>query len=348
MGKQSRIVKRNLLKRLVGTLLLVAVILTGFVVWEIARTPSPPAFPPTPSPNGYDDFLKASRLIAHRSLELTNSDPQLLRPLVQESQAALALIRAGINRECRVPLQFTENYLSTHMDELGGFKAAARLLGAEGAVAEADGRVKDAVQAYLDAIRFGQASSRGGLVIDVMVGAGIQAIGVKKLHGLRERLSSAECREIGKILDAIDRESETAALILKRERAYIRRVRGLWTTTWFRLMARLPWMKWMNTEPAMENTIFRGQAMLRLLIADLALRHYKLENGSFPNRLAALAPSYLNAIPTDPFTGRDFVYRRDDSGYRLYSIGPDRTDDGGKPLGGQRKGPIPQGDVILD
>ena len=91
---------RNLLKRLVGTALLFAVILTGFVVWEIARTPSSPAFPPTPSPNGYDDFLKASRLIAHQSLELTNSNPQLLRPIVQENQTALALIRAGINREC--------------------------------------------------------------------------------------------------------------------------------------------------------------------------------------------------------------------------------------------------------
>ena len=348
MGKQSRIVNRNLAKRLVGTALLAAVILVGFVVWEIARTPSPPAFPPTPSPNGYDDFLKASRLIAHLSLELTNSNPELLRPLVQENQAALALIRAGINRECRVPLQFTRDYLSTHMDEFGGFKAAARLLGAEGAVAEADGRLKDAVQAYLDAVRFGQASSRGGLVIDVMVGAAIQAVGVKKLHGLRERFSSAELRNAARILNAIDHDGEPADLLIQRERAYFRKVQGLWSTTWLRLMSRLPWMRALNTEPISESAILRGRAALRLLIVELSLHNYKLDHGRFPSRLAALAPNYLNAVPTDPFTGSDFVYRQDDSGYRLYSIGPDRTDDGGKPLGGRSKELVPQGDVILD
>ena len=42
-----------------------------------------------------------------------------------------------------------------------------------------------------------------------------------------------------------------------------------------------------------------------------------------------LLPKCLAAIPIDPFSNQPLVYRRSDTGYLLYSVGPDGEDNGG-------------------
>jgi hypothetical protein len=70
-----------------------------------------------------------------------------------------------------------------------------------------------------------------------------------------------------------------------------------------------------------------------LIEVAFALRAYKLEHGSYPDSLATLVPGDLPQLPADPFgKGATFGYRRADSTYVLYSIGPDGKDDGGKPI----------------
>ena len=48
--------------------------------------------------------------------------------------------------------------------------------------------------------------------------------------------------------------------------------------------------------------------------------------------LQRLLPKYLHRMPTDPFTGRQLVYKQTGTNWLLYSLGPDRVDNGGKPL----------------
>ncbi len=70
-----------------------------------------------------------------------------------------------------------------------------------------------------------------------------------------------------------------------------------------------------------------------LLLTLLALRAYKLEHGIYPATLSALAPSYLKAVPNDPFAlSGPLSYSRTASGFLLYSVGPDGKNDGGKPI----------------
>jgi hypothetical protein len=73
---------------------------------------------------------------------------------------------------------------------------------------------------------------------------------------------------------------------------------------------------------------FRDESLsqIRLVQAALALKSYRHEHAAYPATLAAL-PS---EIRQDPFSGKDLVYRRTDSGYLLYSIGQNLKDDGGK------------------
>jgi hypothetical protein len=43
-----------------------------------------------------------------------------------------------------------------------------------------------------------------------------------------------------------------------------------------------------------------------------------------------LTPDFLKSVPVDPFDGQPLHYRKKGTSFKLYSIGPDRKDDGGK------------------
>ncbi|MFH1226528.1 MAG: hypothetical protein V1701_01325 [Planctomycetota bacterium] len=61
----------------------------------------------------------------------------------------------------------------------------------------------------------------------------------------------------------------------------------------------------------------------------LALKAYKLQNGNYPDALAALAPAVIPELPKDTFTGNDYVYKKDGVGFIVYSLGENLKDDGG-------------------
>lgn len=62
-----------------------------------------------------------------------------------------------------------------------------------------------------------------------------------------------------------------------------------------------------------------------------ALERYSLDHQSYPNDLGALTPAYLTKVPTDVIDGAPMRYQRAPDGrYRLYSIGWNARDDGGK------------------
>lgn len=70
-----------------------------------------------------------------------------------------------------------------------------------------------------------------------------------------------------------------------------------------------------------------------LLVIAFALQSYKSEYGTYPKDLSALIPEHLPVLPEDPFaTEGTFKYRRSGNAYRLYSVGPDGEDNGGKPI----------------
>lgn len=64
-----------------------------------------------------------------------------------------------------------------------------------------------------------------------------------------------------------------------------------------------------------------------------------LTEGEVPDTLAALVPLFLDAVPEDPFDGEPLRYRIDETGYTLYTIYINRTDEGG-----ERRKPHDEGD----
>ena len=80
-------------------------------------------------------------------------------------------------------------------------------------------------------------------------------------------------------------------------------------------------------------------AHLRTARVGLAVQRYRLVVGTLPDTLAGLVPTYIDAVPVDPFDGNALRYKKRGTGYVIYSIGEDFSDDDGteKPKYEERK-----------
>jgi len=65
-------------------------------------------------------------------------------------------------------------------------------------------------------------------------------------------------------------------------------------------------------------------------LAAIAVERFRLAHGKLPKSLDQLVPEFLEAVPMDPFTGKSLVYNPvQGDPYLLYSLGPNKVDDGG-------------------
>jgi hypothetical protein len=305
----------------------------GVLVFELVKPSPPPAFPPLPSPNGYDDFVKANKLLVGRPLDMigTNTSTESLRVFVESNRQALDLVRVGLSRQCGVPLESRTN-LSNRLEQLSFFLPLATTLEAEGKLAEKEGRTLDAINAYLSVIRLGHECARGGAGGDRFHSVTGEHIGLTNLRRMKDRLTNSECRGVVKALQAIDAKREPLANIWSRDEVYTRMINStdlrerLWYS-WFTITG-----KKQRLRQNFQQAFTRSEAYLRLVLCGMAIRSFYLEHGSYPTNLADLVPNYLDAVTLDPFGGRPLHYRQTSQGFLLYSVGPDGIDDGGNPM----------------
>jgi hypothetical protein len=79
----------------------------------------------------------------------------------------------------------------------------------------------------------------------------------------------------------------------------------------------------------------------RNLQVAFALAIHQRDTGHYPKALADLSPKYLDQVPGDLFSGKPLIYKPEETGFLLYSVGPNGKDDGG-----QGPGEDPKGDDI--
>lgn len=85
-----------------------------------------------------------------------------------------------------------------------------------------------------------------------------------------------------------------------------------------------------HSVPALVYADLADLARLRIARTVLAIERYRLANDRLPESLEDLAPAYLNAPFLDPFEGRPLRYQPRETGYVVYSIGRDHTDNNGQ------------------
>ena len=91
----------------------------------------------------------------------------------------------------------------------------------------------------------------------------------------------------------------------------------------------------------------RNIAQLLTARTGLAIERYRLTAGKLPDKLVDLVPDYLDAVPMDPFDGKELRYKKLETGFVVYSIGEDLSDDGGKEKPPRRTKESPNWDVTF-
>lgn len=296
---------------------------------------------PLPNPNGYDDFAKAGKAVVGDVGSFSTLDQDSLRGLVWSNSEPLRLLRLGLTRRCSFPIEIALTNLSVATGDLPGLKRLALLLRAEGALAEIEGRPADAARDYTEAIRLGNEISRGGFVINRLVGITCEAIGGMALA----KLPSLGCEQAYRILaefESIDVSRVSFDEVRRNENRFARHEilkehNPLnWITGWWEMRNII------QSSETRHKTVIAHE---RLLAAELALRCYLSQRGSVPARLDGLITNYLSRVPEDPFTERPLIYHPEGTNWLLYSVGSDGVDDGGRPAG---RGPSAKGDLLFD
>jgi hypothetical protein len=297
-----------------------------------------PARPLLPNPNGYGDFLKASAAVSYGVGDYLELDHDSLRDLVSTNAEALRLLRLGLTRQCCVPTDAA----MTNIGDLAGMIRLVHLLAAEGRLREMDDQPAEAVRSYLDAIRFGNETSRGGFLIHRLVGIACEAIGRSALAKLAPSLKPEEARRVIAELEKIEQTRVTWDEVQRNESGFVR----------YQLKKNpnpIMWaMSWWQNRTALQKAQTKHNRIVayeRLLAAELSLRCCQSATARPPARLAELVPNYLSQVPLDPFTGRSLIYRPQGTNWLLYSVGPDGVDHGGKPVASAT---ATQGDLFFD
>jgi len=106
----------------------------------------------------------------------------------------------------------------------------------------------------------------------------------------------------------------------ERRASFARIVDTINTLPWYLARARCQlWrLRWASSDLLKHN-----EAYMQTMIAALALERHRQSHASIPDDLEELEN------PIDPFSGLPLKYRRTDSGYIVYSVGYNGTDDGG-------------------
>jgi hypothetical protein len=306
------------------------------------RAPLPPPAA-APVPNGYEELLRAGVPLAQAglsSLRPVRHHPWAREWIKRISRPHLEAARAGMTHSALVTVRYDESGAGRSTLEALHQLAVAFEMESEFAVQE--GRDGDAMGILVDALRLGKMASDGGVFQNLDFGTSIRfRYGIQPLSRLRHRLSAEDRRTLLAALTDLELADESPASRLVRDRAWFDR-----SFNWQQRLARLLENAAYQTDwnAVVVGLRARDATMLRLLICEVAIDMHRMELGRDPDELAELAPSILAEIPLDPYSDRAFIYRRQEVGHVLYSVGADRVDNDGRPATGL----FAPGDIVLD
>ncbi len=291
--------------------------------------PVVPEVEPPPKPNGYDELLRIGTRFnwsAIPSQDVDAATPAECQAFAAANAQELAAVRAALKKPRRYPLVYTIAGWSKNIPILSTARVLARGMRADGKAAATSGKHRQAADRAVDTIRMADAISRGGLYVDDMVGNAVEGLAIGSLAKELPVFNAADLKYLVENLEQLDTAHEPVALVIGRERIFSSSALGwigraiMWADT----------ILFVPTERAVVNVRRRGEAHLRLVLAEAAVRRCRLETGPLPASLDALVPKYLSAVPIDPYSERPLIYRRTEEGYLLYSVGGNGVDDGGQ------------------
>lgn len=322
-----------------------------------------------PTANAYPDLLRAASQLRIVELleEPVRAQPESQRAFLAANGDVLAAIRDHLRRPCSVPLAFVDTFFERHLGDVQLIRTITRALQADAELAISRGETTAAARTAIELLLLSNGVRRGGLVTDALVGDCIAGTGLQILREVRAGIGRELQNEVLEALGNFDRDREPFHEIRARDDEWTRRVgwqdEPLDTESFLQslgapdpevgetldLIQQVARAGDSNRPEALETAgDHRVRALARLLQTDIALRQCRDADGSFPSDLAELVPSFLPAVPIDPFTDKPLLYRRTSpTEFLLYSAGPKRFDGGGR-LGTWLDVTCGDADLLLD
>ncbi len=315
--------RRSVWRILAAGVLLPPAALLAWVYWQMIGVAKIPVSPPLPE-NVYPEILA----LAARNEKASPSEAAAIH------RELLGLLDRPARVEMNWSLAASDPASANDMTYVVQYRNLARSLQAEAENLHAAGKHDEAARYELAILELGAVHLRGGLVFHALIGIAVEGVGTSLLAKHRAEFSPPVARRIIAETATMDEGREPVAAILDRDRAF-ESVAWRWRT-------RLQWAvdrllfghrEGQLTAPqrhVLYDAFKRQQVDEQLLLADLAIRLYQHNHGSWPSSLEELVPDYLPQLPTDLHSQGPLVYRRNSEGFLLYSVGPDHRDNGGR------------------
>lgn len=192
--------------------------------------------------------------------------------------------------------------------------------------------------ALIGELAFGRSAFKGSLNSVVMAGGGlgtpntssqVAAVAldsVLRITGMKQADEAHFVRSMVRLIDAASAPCPRALDLTESLRSELVDSPRASLTRRFHIFSKmlLPSMVGVTEKEALDR------ANLAIARCAIAIERHRLANqGELPARLEDLVPRFLPETPLDPFDGQALRYRRLEAGYRIYSIGINRKDDGG-------------------
>jgi hypothetical protein len=301
------------------------VICLAVVYWlMLSLMPLPPPF--STQPTHYDRLIEIGQRM--RSLEKAGF-PTVDEP---ERQALIAETNSLAEAANFIPYDLPNdatlhNWNHDRISPAQDARSLARAIDSEAGAALARGDTERACTLSLTNVHLGLMLQRGGTVVEFLIGVAVQSIANHRLIAIRRELSPDQSRRLIAAWQHALEEQEPLSSIIDRDRAIAERAYG-WAA---RLANIVDWSGLPEIYFGADESQLRRDTTVRLLQTDSALRLYQQDHGdSLPTSLADLVPKYLPQIPIDSYSQSPLIYRATNEGFVLYSVGHDKTDDGGK------------------
>ena len=321
---------------------------------------------PAPEDNAWDYVLRAEQVLdetnGKRGSEIVAAAwGTALEPDYAAAascyEPALTVLRMGLYNDCRIPdvLSFDQQ-----LPELAGIREMARGLSYEARAHLAAGETDKAIDSLQDCLRLARNANINGVLVHALVAKAIESIASRALSdclnegnpGAERLIAFAAWNERNRVNRqgfadtlALDIRGTISALearpALKEQYLKSTPVLIEWAAQPAHLRGDAPQVGMPDGQGGLGDEVgiyervalqmAEGDATLAGMSIRCALEAFRLRTGAYPGTLGDLSPDYLPELPRDPFSAEDFHYRVDaDAGtYLLYSVGPDKTDNGG-------------------
>jgi len=285
-------------KRRIVWLTLLALLTIG-TAWLGLRLMFPSFTPPQlPEPNGYDDLLRAAKMLAPRTGYYEEMGEAELAALVEKNAPALESARGALQKDCMVIVNWSADPagLEVQMDNCSSLRGIARAFAAAARRSGIDGMLDQGVLYGLDTLELARATGRGGLIVDRMVAQAIQHNGFQLLRDLGNQLPGKDCTRLRKKIETFSLQLDSPEQVLQRERVFFRQINGTFHSIMISGMARNQ-LKQAGLE--IETADKRLATVSALLCTHLGLRAFQLDKQRLPEHLRLVDHAAALARPRD-------------------------------------------------